>query len=97
MKIQWWHIGLLIALAIACLSPLASAFPDGLERVAEDRGASELAWEPPYRFIADYLFPGIHNQALATILAGLIGTAIVFAVILGMTRFLRLARRKTGE
>jgi len=28
--------------------------------------------------IADYLFPGIDNPALATILAGLVGVAAVF-------------------
>ena len=81
MRIKWWHIGLLIALAVALISPLASASPDGLERVAEDEGAAGLAWEPPYQFIADYVLPGIQNEALATILAGIIGTVIVRVVM----------------
>ncbi len=35
-RVKWWHVGLLLSLAVALLSPLASASPDGLEKVAED-------------------------------------------------------------
>ena len=38
MRLKWWVAGYFIALAVALLSPLASGSPDGLERVAEDRG-----------------------------------------------------------
>jgi hypothetical protein len=35
----WWVVGLAIAaLVVIVLAPLASADPDGLERVAEDQG-----------------------------------------------------------
>ncbi len=37
-----------------------------------------------YRLIPDYVFPGISNQALATILAGIVGTLLVFGVALGV-------------
>ena len=84
MKIKWWHIGLMACLAVACLSPLASSSPDGLERVAENRGFIDLAQEAPFQIIADYVFPGIENEALATILAGLIGTLILFGVVYGL-------------
>ena len=43
MKLKWWHIGLLLALAVAIISPLASSAPDGLERVAENEGFIEVA------------------------------------------------------
>ncbi|GAH69775.1 unnamed protein product, partial [marine sediment metagenome] len=80
MKSKWWLIGLLVCLAVASLAPLASSSPDGLERVAEDKGFIDLGQETPFQIIADYVFPGIENEALATILAGLIGTLILFSV-----------------
>ena len=85
---KWWHIGLIIALILAFISPLASAFPDGLERVAEDKGFIEEAREAPYQLIADYLFPGIENEAVATILAGIIGTIVIFSLVYSLARLL---------
>ena len=84
MKPKWWLIALLACLAVACLAPLASSSPDGLERVAEDKGFIDLGREAPFQIIADYVFPGIENEALATILAGLIGTLILFGIAYGM-------------
>lgn len=84
MKSKWWLISLLVCLGIASLSPLASSAPDGLERVAESEGFIGLAGEAPFRIIADYVFPGVTNEALATILAGLVGTLILFAIVYGV-------------
>ena len=92
MKTKWWLIALLLCLAVALLSPLASSSPDGLERVAEDRGFIGLAQEAPFQVIADYVFPGLENEALATILAGIIGTLILFGVAYGMA-WLLVSRR----
>ena len=89
---KWWHIGLIIALAVAIISPLASVYPDGLERVAEDKGFIEQAKEAPYELIADYALPGIENEAVATIIAGIIGTLLIFAVTYGIARLLRLKK-----
>ena len=94
MKIKWWIVGLLIALAVALVSPLASAWPDGLERVAEDRGFIENAQDAPYEIIPNYVFPGIGNEAVATILAGLVGTLVVFGLAYGLGALLR--RREAG-
>lgn len=94
MKSKWWLISFLVCLAVACISPLASSSPDGLERVAEDRGFIELGQEAPYQVIADYVFPGIANEALATILAGIVGTLILFAVAYGLAWLLTLSRRR---
>jgi cobalt/nickel transport system permease protein len=85
-----WTTGLLIALLLAIASPLASAHPDGLEWVAEQHGFLSRAQGPLYELIPDYLLPGIPNEVMATILAGVIGSLIVFAVVLGMG----YARRK---
>jgi len=71
----------MVCLAVAFFAPLASASPDGLEKVAEDKGFIDLAQEAPFQVIADYVFPGIENEALATILAGIIGTLILFGVV----------------
>ncbi len=94
MKRKWWIVGLLIALAVTLISPLASAWPDGLERVAEDKGFIEDAQDAPYEVIPDYVFPGIGNEALATILAGIVGTLVVFGLAYGLGVLLR--RREAG-
>jgi hypothetical protein len=94
VKSKWWLISLLICLAVACLSPLASSSPDGLERVAEDEGFIGLAGEAPFQVIADYVFPGMENEALATILAGIIGTLILFGVAYGIAWLLTLRKRQ---
>jgi len=62
------------------LSPLASSKPDGLEWVAEKLGFLQLAQDPFFNIIPDYVMPGVHNEAAATILAGVIGCAIVIAL-----------------
>ena len=91
---RWWVIGLLLALAVALFSPLASPHPDGLERVAEDEGFIDRAEEAPYELIPDYVFPGIDNEAVATILAGLVGTGAVFGLASGLAWVLR---RRSGH
>lgn len=75
-----WTGGLVVAIALAVLSPLASSNPDGLEWVAEQRGFLDTARDPLYNLIPDYVFPGISNEILATILAGIVGALIVFGV-----------------
>ncbi len=94
MKSKWWLIGLVASLAVACLSPLASSSPDGLERIAENKGFIGLARTAPIQLIADYAFPGIENEAVATILAGLIGTLILFGVVYGVAW---LVKSRKGE
>lgn len=83
-----WVAGLLIAVGLAVASPLASSHPDGLEWVAEQSGFLEAARGPLFNLIPNYVFPGISNEALATIIAGIIGTLLVFGVTLaiGYTR-----------
>jgi cobalt/nickel transport system permease protein len=78
--------GILIALLLAVLSPLASTHPDGLEFVAEEYGFIELAQSSFYTLIPDYEMPGIENPVLATIAAGVVGVLIVFGVSMGLAR-----------
>jgi len=82
--------GLVVAVLLAVLSPLASAHPDGLEWVAEQQGFIDFAVDAPYEVIPDYLFPGVSNESLATILAGVVGLVIVLAV----TWLVTAARRR---
>jgi len=79
-----WVAGLLLALLLAVASPLASANPDGLEWVAEQQNFLDRAENPLFNLVPDYVLPGISNEALATILAGILGTLIVFGAALGI-------------
>lgn len=79
-----WLVGLLVAVSLVIASPLASTNPDGLEWVAMQNGFLVSAQEPMYRIIPDYLYPGISNEALATIVAGILGIVIVFGVSIGV-------------
>jgi cobalt/nickel transport system permease protein len=81
-----WITGLLIALALAIGSPLASANPDGLEWVAERQGFLDAAQGSLYTLIPDYVLPGISNEALATIAAGIVGTLVVFGIAIFIAR-----------
>jgi len=89
--LRWATVGLVLALAVTMLAPLASPHPDGLERVAEDLGFIEAAQDAPYEIIPDYLFPGISNEPLATIAAGIVGTLIVAGAAFGVARLRRQA------
>jgi len=87
--LRWTLVGLVVALALTLLSPLASPYPDGLERVAENLGFIEAARDAPYQVIPDYAFPGVPNEALATIAAGVAGTIIVFGIAVGLAALYR--------
>lgn len=80
--------GLLVASLLALLSPLASAFPDGLERVAEDLGFLDRGQDPSYTLLPDYTIPGL-DGSLSTILAGLVGVLIVVALGVGIAATVR--------
>ncbi|MBV6450039.1 MAG: Cobalt transport protein CbiM [Anaerolineales bacterium] len=76
----WVLPGILLSLAVVLLSPLASAFPDGLERVAENTGFLDMAQSSPYNLLPDYTVPFLGQTALSTIVAGAIGALVVLAV-----------------
>ncbi len=94
---RWWVVGYFVAVAVTLLAPLASGSPDGLERVAEDSGFIERAQDAPYAIIADYVVPGIQNEGVATILAGIIGVTIIYALVAGaMYGLYSLYRRRSS-
>jgi cobalt/nickel transport system permease protein len=94
-----WIGGLIFAIGLAVLSPLASAHPDGLMWVAGQQGFLQSAQASRFRIIPGYLLPGISNHTLATILGGILGTLIVFGVALGVafTRRSRQARHHSQD
>jgi cobalt/nickel transport system permease protein len=78
----WVIVGTLISLAVVLLSPLASADPDGLERVAGDLGFLNKGTSGLYQLIPNYTLPILGQTHLSTIVAGLFGLMVVGAVIL---------------
>jgi cobalt/nickel transport system permease protein len=89
-----WVFGLVLALLLAIATPLASRHPDGLIWVANQYGFLSSAQNPVFNLIPHYLFPGVQNKTLATILAAMLGTLIVFGVAVAVA-FTR--RRKTSS
>lgn len=90
--------GVILSVALAVfVSPFASSWPDGLEKVAEDIGFIDRApeqgvWKASP--IPDYAAPGVGNEALATAAAGFIGTVIVLAVGWGLVRAVRQRKQE---
>jgi len=87
----------IVALAVAvglatAAAPFASTSPDGLERVAGDKGFSgegrlhAVQDESP---IPDYAMPGVDDPRVATGLAGFTGTLVVFGLAYGAGAVLR--------
>jgi len=77
-------IAILIILIIAmALSLVASSFPDGLEKVAENYGFIDRAIEilpEGFFLIPDYAFGGVENEYWQTSLAGFFGVLIILAI-----------------
>jgi cobalt/nickel transport protein len=81
-----------IALAIALfLSPFASSWPDGLDRVAKDLGffekgeGAEVLKAP----IPDYKIPGLDSEGFSAALSGTLGTLAMFGIGFGVARLMR--------
>jgi len=74
---------LLAAIILAIfLSPFASSFPDGLEKVMERFEDAKQNIAINFNTIMpDYLFPGVKNQKVATSVAGGIGVLLTFGFI----------------
>ena len=76
---------LVVAILLAVfLSPFASSSPDGLEKVAEDKGFIRAAeeTEPSWTHspLPDYQVTAIRNERVSTGVSGLVGVLITVAV-----------------
>ncbi|BAY40067.1 cobalamin biosynthesis protein CbiM [Nostoc sp. NIES-2111] len=79
-----------IVLVAGIFSLAASAWPDGLERVAEDLGFIKLGEQVRIAVptpLADYEIPGL--GAIGTSIAGLVGSAVCFAIAFGIAKVVR--------
>ena len=75
----WVVAGVVISLLVVLLSPLASAFPDGLNRVAEDLGFIHTA-QSGSGPLAGYSVPFFADASLSKIAAGTIGALVVLGL-----------------
>jgi len=85
----WVVAGAVVALLAVLLSPLASADPDGLERVARDMGFLHLGQSAAYQILPDYTVPFLGQTSLSTILAGAVGALVLFGLMLVIGGMLR--------
>ena len=77
----WIIVGVAVSLIVVFLSPFASSDPDGLERVAGDLGFLQAGRSAPFSIIPDYAVPFFGEAPLSTIIAGIIGLAVVGGII----------------
>jgi cobalt/nickel transport protein len=92
--------GLLATVGLALVvSGFASGSPDGLEKVAEDKGflgtaRDHLVADGP---LAGYAVRGVDNERLSTGLSGLIGVLITFGVGLALFALVRVVRSRRDD
>jgi cobalt/nickel transport system permease protein len=97
---RWFLLtGLVVALLLAgVVSFYASSSPDGLEKVAADKGIDAkaephaLADDSPF---ADYATKGVDDERLSGGLAGVAGVTLTF--VLGSVVFLAVRRRGDSQ
>ncbi len=85
-------VAVAVGLATA-VAPFASSSPDGLERIAQEHGfaAHGRAHDAP---VADYAFPGVHDERLATGVSGFTGTIVACAAGWALLALLGRSRRR---
>jgi len=87
---NWVKVLLAIIVGLAIVLPFASAYPDGLETVAQKAGVEETEgfW---HGLMPDYSLPAIGNPYFSTLASGLTGILLVliFTFLVG-----RMSTRK---
>ncbi len=99
-RTRWFVlVGLVVALALAFgVSRYASSKPDGLEKVAADKGldSNEKAHALSDGPFADYETRGVSDPGLGTGIAGVVGVVITFCVAGGVVWVVSRRRRVDG-
>jgi len=85
----WIFAGILISLLAVLLSPLASANPDGLERVAADMGFLHMGQNAPFQILPGYTIPFLGDTTLSTVVAGAVGALVVLGLVIVIGQTLR--------
>ena len=94
--------GLLVAAGLALfVSGFASSSPDGLEKVAQDKGFLQQARDHLFADgpLAGYTVRGIDDQRLSTGVSGLIGVLVTFGIglaLFALVRAMRAGRDRSG-
>jgi cobalt/nickel transport system permease protein len=89
-------VGLAIAGLVAVLAALfASGDPDGLDSVAIEQGFESAAEDPGLQVLPGYAIPGLEGPG-STIVAGVVGIAVIFALVFVLGRVLARRRKDRG-
>jgi cobalt/nickel transport system permease protein len=86
-----------VAVGAAFLSPFASNFPDGLEKVSQKLGFLSFGEMPFKAVFADYRLFSVTSEFWSTLGAGLAGTFIVLAASYITSRALKLGNREKAS
>lgn len=89
----WIIGGLVVVLLVLLVAPFASTNPDGFERVAADLGFLDFSQEASYQVLPDYTLPVLPDSPLSTILAGMIGVAVVAALTILLVWLIKRSTR----
>jgi len=87
----------LLAVVAAGMSFVASANPDGLEYVYERLGSTFQETQVLGGAMPDYVMPGIANETLAGVLAGLVGLIVTGALVYALLTVMRSRRTQQAE
>ncbi|NVM53397.1 MAG: hypothetical protein HWN66_06800 [Candidatus Helarchaeota archaeon] len=87
-----WLMAIIIILAVFLYIPTYVAGPDGLEAVFHTFGFTppEPIWGGIF---PDYTIPGIINEWLTSLFAGILGTVIVFGVAYGFGKLIATKKK----
>ena len=92
---------ILAVLLAVFISPYASSSPDGLERVAEDKGFLDVAEETQpawtHSIMPDYQIKAVKSEKVSTGISGLIGVLITLAVAVLIGLVVYFIARKVGK
>jgi cobalt/nickel transport system permease protein len=69
--------------------PFASSQPDGLEKVASEKGFQQSITELFHSVLPNYALPGVSNSWLASTIAALAGIGVILTVALIIRRLVR--------
>ena len=85
----WIVAGIIVSLVAILISPMASGNPDGLEHVASDLGFLETGQSAPFEILPGYTLPFLGETDISTIVAGMVGAAVVLGLLILLGRSLR--------
>ncbi len=95
MRINWKKVyPWLLVIILLLLSPFASSFPDGLERVAHDLGFISAEREGITSPLPDYTVPLLGDSGLSTIVAGTIGVILLILLFFIIDKLTRNRKQK---